>query len=89
MYNTLTCIKTFESGVNSEYESDVDIFKIYIWELYICTVAYIRHINDCEGLNVLLYYTYFLKDSIFGGTAKINNYTRFRFHSRMIKEDIS
>ena len=86
MYNVLTCVRTYEPSACSGREDDVDLFKIHIWELFICVVAYMRYIEDYKGLNTLLTYTYFLNENIFGGTQKVNNYTKFRYHSRVIEE---
>lgn len=86
MYNQLTCIKTFEPNVGSVSDNDVDIFKNHLWELFICVIAFMRHIKDYRSINVMLTYTYFLETSIFGGAIKQNNYTAFRHHSRVIEE---
>lgn len=86
MYNQLTCIRTFESNAGSASDSDVDIFRIHMWELFICVIAFMRHIKDYTAINVMLTYTYFLETSIFGGSIKPNNYTVFRHYSRVIEE---
>lgn len=86
MYNTFTCVKTFDVGTMSGSDNDVDVFKIHIWELFICVIAYMRHVRDYKSINVVLTYTYFLNESIFGGNAKIKNYTEFRHHSRPIED---
>lgn len=86
MYNQLTCIKAFVPNANSVSQNDLDIFKIYIWELFICVIAFMRHIKDYAAINEMLTYTYFLETSIFGGSIKPNNYTAFRHHSCVIEE---
>ena len=86
MYNTFTCVKTYDVGTMSGSDNDVDVFKIHIWELFICVIAYMRHVRDYKSINVVLTYTYFLNESIFGGNAKIKNYTEFRHHSRPIED---
>lgn len=86
MYNQLTCIKTFEPNTGSASDSDLDLFKNHIWELFICVIAFMRHIRDYMAINVMLTYTYFLETSIFGGVIKQNNYTAFRHHSRVIED---
>lgn len=86
MYNQLTCIKTFESDANSASGNDFDVFKNLIWELFICVIAFMRHIKDYASINILLTYTYFLETNTFGGAIKQNNYTAFRHHSRVIEE---
>lgn len=85
IYNELTNLKNFTQQ-NSGYESDIDLFKIHIWELFICIVTYMRHVEDYEALHTLLTYTYFLNDGLFGGSSKMKIYTEFRHHSRMIEE---
>lgn len=86
MYNQLTCIKTFEPNAGSASDSDLDIFKNHMWELFICVIAFLRHVKDYKAINVILTYTYFLETSIFGGSIKPNNYTAFRHHSRVIED---
>lgn len=87
MYNQLTCIKTFEPNANSVFEDDLDVFKNLIWELFICVIAYMRHIKDYSAINTMITHTYFLETSIFGGFIKQKNYTVFRHHSRVIEEN--
>ena len=86
MYNKLTCIKSFEPNANSASDDDLDVFKNHIWELFICVIAFMRHIKDYTAINIMLTYTYFLETSIFGGDIKQNNYTAFRHHSRVIED---
>lgn len=86
LYNQLTCITTFEPNAGSASDNDVDVFKNYMWELFICVIAFMRHINDYTAINVMITYTYFLETSIFGNSIEQNNYTAFRHHSRFIEE---
>lgn len=86
MYNQLTCIKTFEHNTFSASGDEVDVFKNLIWELFICVTTFMRHIKDYSSINVMLTHTYFLEASVFGGTVQQNNYTAFRYHSRMIED---
>lgn len=86
MYNQLTCIKTFEPNAGSASDDDVDVFRNLMWELFICVIAFMRHIKDYQSINIMLTHTYFLETSIFGGSIKQNNYTAFRYHSRVVEE---
>ena len=86
MYNHLSCVKTFEPKAGSASEDDLDVFKNLMWELFICVVAFMRHIKDYTALNKILTHTYFLETNIFGGAVKQNNYTAFRHHSRVVEE---
>lgn len=59
MYNNLSCVKTFEPKAGSASEDDLDVFKSLIWELFICVVAFMRHIKDYSAINKILTHTYF------------------------------
>lgn len=59
LYNKLTCVKTFNPQAYSANKNDLDVYKILLWELFICVIAYLRHIKDYEAINILLTYTYF------------------------------
>ena len=87
IFNTLTNVKTFEPATLSGCDSDVDVYKIHMWELFICVIAYMRHMDDYKSINVMLTYTYFLNESIFGGCDKIKNYTEFRHYSTSIENN--
>lgn len=86
MYNQLTCIKTFEPNAGSASGDEMDVFKNLMWEMFICVVTFMRHIKDYSSINTMLIHTYFLENSIFGGSIQQNNYTAFRYHSRVIEE---
>lgn len=86
MYNQLTCIKTFEPNAGSASSDEMDVFKNLMWEMFICVVTFMRHIKDYSSINTMLTHTYFLGNSIFGGSIQQNNYTAFRYHSRVIEE---
>lgn len=87
MYNCLTCVKFFDSGAGSASGDDFDFYRVLIWELFICTAAFMRNLKDYNALNQILTHTYFLIDNVFGGDLKPNNYTAFRYHSRVIEDE--
>lgn len=86
MYNTLTNGKGFETETFSTNDRDYEIYKILIWELFICTIAYLRHIEDYKEINGMLTNTYFLNVSWNGETAVAKNYCHFRYYSSVIEE---
>lgn len=67
--------------------TECDVFKIHIWELFVCVVAFLRHYDDYKSLNSILSNTYFLIESGFGSNAKPTNYAHFEYYSRYIEED--
>ena len=86
IYNSLTCVQTFGPAKIAGSENDVDLFKIHVWELFICTVTFMRYIEDYKGLNVLLSHTYFLNRGILNSEEQISNYTEFYHYSSMIED---
>lgn len=86
MYNTLTTAKGFNPNAMQASDSDYEIYKIHIWELFICAVAFLRHTQRYKDIHELLINTYFLTSSCLDDTVKPANYCRFRFHSRLIEE---
>ena len=85
MYNHLICANTFELNGNLVSDNDLDVFKIHMWELFICVIVFMRHVKDYKAINIMLTYTYFLRISKFGEELEPNNYRAFRCYSRAIE----
>ena len=88
MYNTLYNVETFEPNACSCGYDDFDLFRVHVWELFVCTTTYFLHNEAYKSLNELLVHTYFLRTSPLGSETKPLSYERFRFHSKMIEEQI-
>lgn len=78
--------KTFDESLLSGRKFKIDVYKIYIWELFICTVAFLRHYEKYDVLNTILSNTYFLIESEFDGRTKPSNYARFEHYSQALDE---
>ena len=63
IYNTLTTAKGFNPNAMQACESDYEIYKIHIWESFICVIAYLRHTHNYKAIYELLTHTYFLTSS--------------------------
>jgi len=87
MYNSLTNGKGFGQESFSTSERDYEVYKVLIWELFVCTIAYLRHSRDYAAINGLVTNTYFLNPSWHGASAEAKNYCHFRHHSRAIEDD--
>lgn len=84
LYNTLTCARTFDENAISCGEIEFEVYKIYIWELFICIVTFLRYFERFDILNIVLSNTYFLTNS--GLSSKTNpcSYFSFRCYSRSV-----
>ena len=87
LYNDITNVNTFVSNANGVSNDDIDVFKLHIWELFICVVTYYRHIEAYEAIYTMLSYTYFLERFALGGDKSPSNYTKFRYYSTLIEEE--
>lgn len=86
LYNTLTTAKGFDPNAMQASDSDYEIYKIHIWELFICVIAYLRHTQNYKAVYELLTRTYFLTSSCLNDVVKPTNYCKFCFHSRLVEE---
>lgn len=88
MYNSLTHKKGFETQESRAINNleDFEIYKILIWELFICTIAYLRHIENYTEINGMVSNTYFLNQYWHGESTVEQNYCVFRHHSRIIED---
>ena len=86
MYNTLTNGSRFNPKSHSTSSNDYEIYKILIWELFICTIAYLRHVQDYKAINEMVGNTYFLVDDSYNSGVSAQNYCTFRHHSSPVEE---
>lgn len=54
LYNQLCNITALNPKIREWGEFDFDIFRIHIWELFICTIAFLLHYELFEDINKLL-----------------------------------
>lgn len=88
LYNSLFNIKTFEPKSFSCGYDAFDIFRTHVWELFVCTVAFMLHYELYQDINELLVHTYFLRNSPLGTEKMAISYEGIRFHSKMMEEVI-
>ena len=86
LYNTLTNVKYFNPNAQRASDNDYEIYKICIWELFICVIAFLRHVQDYKAINKLLTRTYFLSSSCLDVNVRPANYCHFYFYSCMVEE---
>lgn len=87
MYNTLLDRKWLSVKPYSSRDYDIEIYKCLIWELFVCTVAYLRHVEDYKSINGIVVNTYFLNSYSSSEKAIPRNYCHFRHYSRAIEDD--
>lgn len=86
-YNTLLNRKWLLSESYSSRDYDLEVYKILIWELFICTIAYLRHVEDYRSINGIVANTYFLNSPSSWEKAMPRNYCQFKHYSGAIEED--
>lgn len=88
MFNTLFNLKTFEPNALDSSDINFDLFRVHIWELFVCTVAYLLHVKDYKSINELLTHTYFLRCYNSSSETRPYSYEKFRFHSNALENII-
>ncbi|SEH23200.1 SEFIR domain-containing protein [Selenomonas sp. KH1T6] len=88
LFNALYDINTFKPGASSCSSDDFDLFRVHVWELFICTVAYMLHFDMYRDIHELLVHTYFLRRSPLGSETEPCSYVKLRFYSKMLEERI-
>lgn len=88
LFNKLYNIKTFEGDAMSYHPSSLEIFRLLIWQSFICTTEYLIKGNRFKTLYCILCHTYFLNDTPLADKKGSYNYTRFIFWSKMLEINI-
>lgn len=88
LYNTLYCVDTFIPKARSCGNLEFDLFRLHVWELFVCTVTYMLHFELYSDIHELLEHTYFLRTSGIASERIPLSYEQFRFHSQMMEEII-
>ena len=87
MYNELTSAYGFESGPCQASDWDYEVYHIFIWELFIAIISYLRHVWEYAEINTMITYTYFLRNSCLDRNVTEKNYCVFRHYSSLIEEN--
>lgn len=88
MYNTLYNVQTFVPNAFSVNPGLFDIFRVHIWELFVCTVTYMLHAELYSDINKLLVHTYFLRMSPVGSDIRPVSYNGFYHYSNVLEEKV-
>ena len=88
LYNKLTSVHTFKEHASSCSSSSFDIFKVHLWEIFICIITLLLRYERYKDINSILTRTYFLSDNCFGGDEKPRNYVAFYHYSEIIERRI-
>lgn len=88
MYNTLYNVQTFVPNAFSVNPGLFDIFRVHIWELFVCTATYMLHAELYSDINKLLVHTYFLRMSPVGSDIRPVSYNGFYHYSNVLEEKV-
>lgn len=87
LYNTLMCAKSYDENAHYYGEIEFEPFKLYIWELFICTVVFWRHYEKYDVLHRILSNTYFLVEPGLSSKKIPGVYFSFRHYSSYIDDE--
>ena len=86
LYNTLFDIKTFDPERQSFNKYTLDIFRVHIWELFICVTAYMLRYELYVDIHDMLEHTYYLRSACYDDKLMPASYEGFRIHSEYLEE---
>ena len=80
IYNTLSDLHFFAPQANCCRNASFDIFKLHIWELFLCSVTYLLHNELFHELSEVLVHTYFLRRYVLSDERQESTYGAFYFN---------
>lgn len=86
LYNALFDIKTFDPDRHSFNKYLLDIFRVHVWELFICTTAFMLKYELYVDIHDLLVHTYYLRTASYDDKLLPASYEGFRIHSEYLEE---
>jgi len=83
-YNKLMLV---DKGINAWRESSFEHYTIFIWELFVCTIVYLRYYEKYSLIHDILTHTYHLQ----GRTSQVQNikpysFVQFRCYSNVLDD---
>ena len=88
IYNTLCDLYFFVPQVNKCYNDSFDIFKLHIWELFLCSMTYLLQRKLFSEIHDVLFHTYFLRRYVLDEKRYESNYGVFCFQTYELEERI-
>jgi len=84
VYNSVISVDTTRT---SHSESEFDHYRYLLWEMFICTVAYLLHYEKFSVIKGLVYRTYFLNRGSYSDEELPESFTFFRQYLRSIEQN--
>ena len=84
LYNNLLLLKISGNSYSNYDEAMLEHYQIFIWNIFVSSITYLRHYEKYKEINIILTTTYFL---IYGITSldrkKPESFLKFRCYSRL------
>ena len=84
LYNSLLLLKINGNSYDSNDEAMLELYQIFIWNIFISSIAYLFHYEKFTEIHEILCSTYFLIDDV--TTLERQNpetFLKFRYHGRI------
>lgn len=85
--STYNAMFSIDSSRGSYSTAEFDHFKFLIWDMFICTIAFLYHFEKYADIKELVCHTYFLKKTTSSTDESAEVFTFFRRYLRTIEED--
>lgn len=81
IHNTLSDLHFFMPNSNSCNTNSFDIFRLHVWELFLCSITYMLHNKLFSDINKMLVHTYFLRRYVMDERTQESSYGLFCFNT--------
>lgn len=85
LYNQLLLLKINGNSYDSDDQAMKEIYQIFIWNLFISTIAYLRYYEKYTEIHEILTSTYFLIDGVTSlDSTNPETFLKFRYNCRVL-----
>ncbi len=86
IHNTSLSAEFHSPGEKHAKDITFEIYRIHIWELFICIITFLRHKERYKDIHIILNNTFFLNKSLLNGNIEAVRYLEFYHWSYAIEE---
>lgn len=86
VYNTSLSAEFHSPGVKQAREISFEIYRIHIWELFICIITFLRQKEEYGDIHTILNNTFFLNKTLLNTNIEAASYLEFYHWSGAIEE---
>lgn len=88
LYNETCNLRAYTIKVNGYFDTDLELFRIHVWELFVCTITFLLNKVDFNIIKGVLVHTYFIYNDIGGYNKEACAFLKFRVWPRKMEGEV-